>query len=96
MNREIDSYSAFFENDRTTATDLLGYLKALGVERVYLCGIAAEYCVGYSGLGGLSQGFEVSLVTEAIARFGGEELEKMNGALAEAGARQVAAESLLG
>ncbi len=96
MNREIDSYSAFFENDRTTATGLSGYLKALGVERVYLCGIAAEYCVGYSGLDGLSQGFEVSLVTEAIARFGSEDLEKMNGALAEAGARQVAAESLLG
>lgn len=96
MNREVDSYSAFFENDRCTDTGLAGYLKALGVERVYVCGIAAEYCVGYSGLDGLSQGFDVSVVTDATAKFGGDGLDKMYDDLAEAGARQVAAESLIG
>lgn len=86
MNAEVDSYSAFFENDRTSSTGLSGYLRALGVKRVFLCGIVAEFCVGYSGLDGRSEGFEVMLVPEAIAKFGGDGHEKMSASLAEAGA----------
>ncbi|MDP6952667.1 MAG: bifunctional nicotinamidase/pyrazinamidase [Alphaproteobacteria bacterium] len=47
---EIDSYSAFFENDRTTATGLFGYLKERGIERAFLCGLATDFCVQYSAL----------------------------------------------
>jgi nicotinamidase/pyrazinamidase len=46
----IDSYSAFFENDRTTATGLGGYLRERGLTRVFLVGLAYDYCVGYSAL----------------------------------------------
>jgi nicotinamidase/pyrazinamidase len=46
----IDSYSAFFENDRTTATGLMGYLRERGLTRVFLAGLAYDYCVGYSAL----------------------------------------------
>ncbi|HMG88027.1 MAG TPA: bifunctional nicotinamidase/pyrazinamidase [Terracidiphilus sp.] len=46
----IDSYSAFFENDRTTATGLAGYLRERGLTRVFLAGLAYDYCVGYSAL----------------------------------------------
>ena len=47
---QIDSYSAFFENDRTTPTGLAGYLRERGLNRVFLCGLAYDYCVGYSAL----------------------------------------------
>jgi nicotinamidase/pyrazinamidase len=48
--REIDSYSAFFENDRTTPTGLAGYLRERGLTRVFFAGLAYDYCVGYSAL----------------------------------------------
>ena len=47
---QIDSYSAFFENDRTTPTGLAGYLRRARPHRVFLCGLAYDYCVGYSAL----------------------------------------------
>jgi nicotinamidase/pyrazinamidase len=50
FRRTIDSYSAFFENDRTTATGLAGYLRDRGLNRVFLAGLAYDYCVGYSAL----------------------------------------------
>jgi nicotinamidase/pyrazinamidase len=50
FRREIDSYSAFFENDRTTATGLAGYLRERGLNRLFLAGLAYDYCVGYSAL----------------------------------------------
>ena len=61
----LDSYSAFFENDRRTATGLAGYLRALGVRRVALCGLATDYCVGYSALDAARLGFDVELLAGA-------------------------------
>ncbi len=65
--RERDSYSAFFESDGVTATGLEGYLRARGIESVAVCGLATEYCVMASALGGLECGFTVYVVTDAIA-----------------------------
>ena len=48
FRRDIDSYSAFFENDRTTATGLEDYLKGLGVKRVFVVGVAYDFCVRYT------------------------------------------------
>ena len=50
FRRKIDSYSAFFENDRTTATGLAGYLRERSLTRVFFAGLAYDYCVGYSAL----------------------------------------------
>jgi nicotinamidase/pyrazinamidase len=61
----IDSYSAFFENDRRTPTGLVGYLKDRGFERVTLCGLATDFCVFYSALDGRQSGFEVAIATDA-------------------------------
>lgn len=55
----IDSYSAFFENDRTTPTGLEGYLRARGVDTVVLVGLATDYCVTYSALDAARLGFRV-------------------------------------
>ncbi|VAW18290.1 Nicotinamidase [hydrothermal vent metagenome] len=61
----IDSYSAFYENDKTTRTGLAGYLGERGVKRVVLTGLATDFCVCYSALDAVELGFEVSLVTDA-------------------------------
>ena len=61
----IDSYSAFFENDRITPTGLTGYLRERGLTRVFLAGLAYDYCVGYSALDARQLGFSVILVRDA-------------------------------
>ena len=58
---EIDSYSAFFENDRTTPTGLEGYLRSRGIEALTLVGLATDFCVNYSALDGARLGFRVAL-----------------------------------
>jgi nicotinamidase/pyrazinamidase len=61
----VDSYSAFFENDRTTRTGLSGYLRDLGLKRCVLVGLALDYCVRYSAEDALAEGFETVVLTEA-------------------------------
>jgi nicotinamidase/pyrazinamidase len=62
---EIDSYSAFFENDGETPTGLTGYLKERGIDTLYLCGLAADFCVKWSALDGRKQGFDVYVIEDA-------------------------------
>lgn len=65
FRREIDSYSAFFENDRSTPTGLCGYLKERKLTRVFLAGLAYDYCVGYSALDARRLGFQVVILRDA-------------------------------
>lgn len=58
---QIDSYSAFFENDLTTPTGLEGYLRNRGVQKVMLAGLATDFCVAYSALDAARLGFEVTV-----------------------------------
>jgi nicotinamidase/pyrazinamidase len=67
FQRAIDSYSAFFENDRTTPTGLEGYLRTRGVERLVMVGLATDFCVHYSALDGARLGFAVE-VREGLCR----------------------------
>jgi nicotinamidase/pyrazinamidase len=60
----IDSYSAFFENDQTTATGLEGYLKTRGLLDLTFVGLATDYCVAYSALDAAGLGFQVTVNTE--------------------------------
>src|ERR1700686_3711362 len=59
---EIDSYSAFYENDRRTPTGLAGYLRERGLERIFLAGLATDFCVHYSGVDARQLGFDVVLI----------------------------------
>jgi nicotinamidase/pyrazinamidase len=61
---EIDSYSAFYENDRSTPTGLAGYLRERGFGRVFLAGLATDFCVYYSAADARRLGFDVVLVEE--------------------------------
>jgi nicotinamidase/pyrazinamidase len=59
---EIDSYSAFYENDRRTPTGLAGYLRERGLRRIFLVGLATDYCVYYSAVDARRLGFDAVLV----------------------------------
>jgi nicotinamidase/pyrazinamidase len=61
----IDSYSAFQENDRRTATGLAAYLRERGFERVTLCGLATDFCVLYSALDARAAGFAATVALDA-------------------------------
>ena len=61
----IDSYSAFFENDRKTPTGLAGYLRERGLTKLTLVGLATDYCVAYSALDARRLGFETSVQLDA-------------------------------
>lgn len=61
----IDSYSAFYENDHATPTGLGGYLRERGVRRLFLAGLATDFCVLYSALDARREGFEVIVLLDA-------------------------------
>jgi nicotinamidase/pyrazinamidase len=63
--RMIDSYSAFLEADRTTKTGLDGYLRSRGIERLYFCGLATDFCVAWSALDARRYGFAASVIEPA-------------------------------
>ena len=62
---EIDSYSAFFDNDHKTSTGLGGYLKARGINSIYLCGLALDFCVYFSAIDGVNLDLEVNVIKDA-------------------------------
>jgi nicotinamidase/pyrazinamidase len=62
---QIDSYSAFFENDHVTATGLAGYLRERGLTRAFFVGLAYDFCVGYSALDARRLGFEAIVLHDA-------------------------------
>ena len=64
-HRQIDSYSAFYENDRTTPTGLSGYLRERGLTRVFLAGLAFDFCVRYSSEDAHREGFGVVVIEDA-------------------------------
>jgi len=65
MDPTIDSYSTFYENDRTTPTGLVGYLRERGFSRVFLAGLAFDFCVRYSAEDAKREGFTVFVVEDA-------------------------------
>ena len=61
----VDSYSAFAEADRKRTTGLAGYLREHGIERVFVCGLATDFCVAWSALDARAAGFEVAIIEDA-------------------------------
>jgi nicotinamidase/pyrazinamidase len=64
-HRDIDSYSAFYENDRKTHTGLAGYLSERGLRRVFLAGLAFDFCVRFSAEDAKREGFDVAVIEDA-------------------------------
>ena len=66
FRKQIDSYSTFFENDQTTVTGLSGYLRERDIKEVYTTGLASDFCVKWSVLDGIDEGFKMYLVEDAV------------------------------
>ena len=87
----IDSYSAFFENDRRTPTGLAGYLRERAFTRLFLAGLATDFCVHYSAVDARRMGFDVVLIETACRGIDlGGSMDAAWTAMAEAGVQRVA------
>lgn len=92
FRRHIDSYSAFLENDHVTPTGLTGYLRERGITRLFLCGLAYDFCVRYSAIDGYKLGFEAVVLEDAcrpVALPGS--VDETNRQLAEHGIQRISA-----
>ena len=96
FRKDIDSYSAFFENDDTTSTGLKGYLRDRGVDTLYVVGLATDFCVRWSVLDGMKEGFEMHVVEDAVKGIDLDgSVDQAWKEMLEAGARKVSSNELL-
>ena len=77
MDKEIDSYSGFFDNGRKKATGMADYLKGRGVTAVAVCGVAADFCVYYTANDALDLGFKSSIIARASKPINLERYERV-------------------
>jgi len=96
FRRTIDSYSAFVENDHATPTGLAGYLRERGLERLFLCGLAYDFCVRHSAVDGVALDFECLVLEDACraVRLPGS-VEAADKAFLEAGIQRLTASEFL-
>lgn len=85
FHRQVDSYSAFMEADRKTTTGLAAYLQARGLRKVYICGLATDFCVAWTALDARAAGFEAVVIEDACRAI------DLNGSLATAWQQMLAA-----
>ena len=92
---DIDSYSAFLENDHTTPTGLAGYLRERGLTRLFFCGLAYDFCVRHSAVDGVALDFECLVVEDACraVRLPGS-VEATDQAFLEAGIQRISASDI--
>lgn len=76
-NPEIDSYSGFYDNAHLKSTGLSGYLREKGAKDLYFCGLAGDYCVYYSIMDALKEGFSATLIEDATRALDENDLEKV-------------------
>jgi len=97
FRREIDSYSAFFENDRATPTGLAGYLRERGIGRVFIAGLAFDFCVRWTAEDARRLGFCAIVIEDACRAIdSGGSLAAAHSALSRAGVSVVRAAELAG
>ncbi len=95
FRKDVDSYSAFFENDHTTPTGLAGYCKERGLERMFFAGLAFDYCVGFSAVDARRCGFEALVIKDACRPIDVEgSVARMEVVFGRAGVKVVASEEL--
>jgi nicotinamidase/pyrazinamidase len=89
----IDSYSAFLENDKRTATGLAGYLRERDIRRIFLAGLAYDYCVRFSAVDAVHLGFEAVAIQDACRPIG--PIAETEQEFAGVGVKQITVEELL-
>lgn len=83
MNKQVDSYSGFYDNNKIDSTGLLGFLKDKQVTEVYVCGLAAEFCVFYTAMDAKNAGFETYFLDFATKPITMEGLQQAKAKLIE-------------
>jgi nicotinamidase/pyrazinamidase len=73
FHKGIDSYSGFLENDRRTPTGMSGYLRERGVQRIFLCGLALDYCIFFTAADGADLGYQVYVIMNLTKPVGSPE-----------------------
>jgi nicotinamidase/pyrazinamidase len=95
--KEIDSYSAFFENDHKTPTGLAGYLRDHGVRRLFLCGLAYDFCVRHSAIDGIAHDYQCFVIEDACRAVGlPGSVRAADQAFLEADVQRIAAADIIG
>ena len=92
---KIDSYSGFYDNAHKKSTGLAGYLKGKGITSLHFCGLAAEFCVSYSVLDALEEGFKVTLYEDATRALDPDAFDLMKDKIFEKGGRIKLAEEFV-
>jgi len=96
-NPGVDSYSAFTEGDGVTTTGLAAMLRARGARRVFACGLATDYCVGFSALDARAAGFETFVIEDACRAIDAAgSLDAAWARMNAAGVRRIQARDILG
>ena len=87
MDRDIDSYSGFYDNGHKKSTGLAGYLRERNAMELYFCGLAADFCVNYSIMDALNEGFNGTLIEDATRPIDPEKYKKIRDILTSKGCR---------
>ncbi|WP_461532575.1 bifunctional nicotinamidase/pyrazinamidase [Sinomicrobium sp.] len=91
---ETDSYSGFYDNGKKYTTGLASYLREMGVTDVYVCGLAADYCVYYTAKDARANGFETYYITDATRFIASETYEQAISDLSGIGVRMISSDEL--
>ncbi|MDH5250384.1 MAG: bifunctional nicotinamidase/pyrazinamidase [Cyclobacteriaceae bacterium] len=94
MDPEIDSYSGFYDNGYKKSTGLAGYLRERKVQKVYVCGLAADYCVSYTAKDALKENFETYIIEDATRPIAPEGFEKAKDEILSSGGQIIKSEML--
>lgn len=95
MNPDIDSNSAFYDNDHHAATGLAGYLRNKGIAEVYVAGLAGDYCVYYTAMDSLREGFKTFIIEDATRPLSAEGFEEAMSIFASAGGKCILSDAII-
>jgi len=95
MEKDIDTYSAFFDNGHKKDTGLAGYLRARNIDHVYIVGLAGDFCVNFSIRDALNEGFKVTLIRDCTRPINQSEFENVLKELSELGTEVIESGDLL-
>jgi nicotinamidase/pyrazinamidase len=95
MEKDIDTYSAFFDNGHKKDTGLAGYLRARNIDHVYIVGLAGDFCVNFSIRDALNEGFKVTLIKDCTRPINQSEFENVLKELSELGTEVIESGDLL-
>jgi len=95
INSDLDSYSGFYDNDHLTTTGLTKYLKNKGIKEVYVAGLAGDYCVYYTAMDSLREGFKTFIIEDGTRSFSREAFDEAMSVFISAGGKTILSDSVI-